>query len=67
MPGVTAQRPTQLYWWPGRAPDLEIGRIARLLEPDAINRIDSPSRAPAPVLQTDAPIVVVAGQGIPSP
>ena len=66
-PGVKAQADTELYWWPGRSPDLEIGRLARSLKVDRVIRIDAPYLAPAPVLRTDAPIVVVAGQGSPSP
>jgi hypothetical protein len=66
-PGVKAQASTDLYWWPGRTPDLEIGRLARLLRVDRVIRIDDPDRTPVPVLRTDAPIVVVAGQGRPSP
>jgi hypothetical protein len=66
-PGINAQRPTYPYWRPAGTPDLEIGRIARLLEVDRVIRIDDPPRVPARVLRTDAPIVIVAGQGVPSP
>jgi hypothetical protein len=64
-PGINRQPDTDLYWRPGEAPDLEIGRLARLLGVDRVIRVDD--RAPGPVLRTDAPIVIVAGQGRPSP
>jgi hypothetical protein len=66
-PRIKAQRPTYMYWRPGATPDLEIGRIARLLDVDRVIRIDDPPRVPGPVLRTDAPIVIVAGKGVPSP
>ena len=66
-PGVNAQPDTDLYWWPGRSLDLEVGRLARLLEVDRVIRVDDPGHATGPVLRTDAPIVVVAGQGRPAP
>ena len=65
-PGVKTQPGTDLYWRPGRSTDLEIGRLARALRVDRVIRIDAPHQAPLPVLQTDAPIVVVAGHGVPS-
>jgi DNA-directed RNA polymerase specialized sigma24 family protein len=65
-PSVKTQPGTDLYWWPGRTPDLEIGRLARSLRVDRVIRIDAARLAPAPVRRTDAPIVVVAGHGFPS-
>ena len=64
-PAVKAQPGTDLYWWPGRTPGLEIGRLARSLRVDRVIRIDAPRLAPAPIRRTDAPIVVVAGKGSP--
>jgi DNA-directed RNA polymerase specialized sigma24 family protein len=66
-PGVKPQPGTDLYWWPGRAHALDIGRLAEALGVDRVIRIGARDRAPLPVLRTDAPIVVVAGQGLPSP
>ena len=62
-PGVKAQPETDLYWRPGRSPGLDVRRLARRLRVHRVIRIDSPHRTPAPVLRTDAPIVVVAGAG----
>jgi len=66
-PGINAQPDTDLYWWPGRTPGIEVGRLARLLEVDRVIRVDDPGHATGPVLRTDAPIVVAAGHGRPSP
>jgi hypothetical protein len=42
-------------------------RLAEALRVDRVIRIDARDRVPLPVLRTAAPIVVVAGQGLPSP
>jgi DNA-directed RNA polymerase specialized sigma24 family protein len=66
-PTVDVLRPrveshTRLYWWPWWTTEPEARRIARLLGITRVIRIDDPARAPASVLETSAPIVVVVGR-----
>jgi hypothetical protein len=62
-PGVTPQPRTTLYWWPGRVSREDAARVAAVIGADERVRVSDPARAPRPVQDADAPVVVVVGTG----
>ncbi len=57
------QEIVQVYWRPGLTRKREAIEVAEAVAADALVRIGDPERAPRPVLETDAPVVVVVGSG----
>jgi hypothetical protein len=62
-PGGTLQPRSIVYWWPGRATLEEAFEVAGPARADEVAPIDDTERIPRPVLDTDAPVVVVVGTG----
>jgi hypothetical protein len=62
-PGVKGQEIVQVYWRPELTRKREAGDVAELVSADQLVRIGDPERVPRPVLETDAPVVVVVGSG----
>ena len=62
-PGVTQQKPTTVYWRPGRVSREDVARIAALVGADRREEIADRERTPRPVQDADASVVVVVGSG----
>lgn len=61
--GHAPPTPSIVYWWPGTATLEEALAVARTLpETRLVEAIRDTAETPRPVLDTDAPVVVVAGR-----
>ena len=61
---IVAGTPLQasvVYWWPGRASAEDAFGVARLLKVGEVAAVEDTAHTPHPVLDTTAPVVVVAG------
>jgi hypothetical protein len=62
-PGVKGQEIVQVYWRPELTRKLAAIDVAELVAADELVRIGDTERVPRPVLETQAPVVVVVGSG----
>ena len=63
MPSVKPQEIVEVYWRPQLTRESRAIEVAELVAADSMVRIGDPERVPRPVLETEAPVVVVVGSG----